>query len=100
MSSNAGWNCGGQILDELIIAGEIQESSKKAVLRVVSPLLLNHRDAVERMLNGSGWCVGGPKRYHRRSGDTGGFVGEIGEFSKGMRTARWGIQGAAGTGMM
>ena len=36
LSIRAENNYGWQILDELIIAGELQESSKKSVLRVVS----------------------------------------------------------------
>ncbi|CAG8506241.1 8965_t:CDS:1, partial [Racocetra fulgida] len=39
------------VLDELIIAGEMQESSKKAVLRVV-----NQQDSLEEGENGEkGW---------------------------------------------
>jgi hypothetical protein len=35
----------GKILDELIIAGELQESSKKSVLKIVShPLLSDSSD--------------------------------------------------------
>ena len=36
-------SCHGQILDELIIAGELQESSKKSVLRVASHVVIHRR---------------------------------------------------------
>ena len=46
-----------QILDELIIAGELQESSKKSVLRVVRPFSIVYPDALTSTLTHCGLQV-------------------------------------------